>query len=67
LAGKVKEKYPNDVEVETIYSGFMGLGHKGDGLKPPNVAVDGETLGGRVTFADLEEVVLEKLEAQKNG
>lgn len=66
MAGKVKEKYPDDVEVEIVYSGFMGLGHKGDTIKPPNIVVDGEALGGKVTLDDLEEIVLEKLEDQKN-
>lgn len=67
MAGKVKEKYPNDVEVETVYSGFMGLGHKGDIIKPPNIAVDGEALGGKITFDGLEEVVLEKMGEQKKN
>lgn len=66
MAGKVKEKYPNDVEVETIYSGILGFGHKEADIKPPNIAVDDEALGLRVTFEGVEEVVLEKLEEQKN-
>jgi hypothetical protein len=60
LAGKVKDKYPNDVEVETVYSGFLGFGHKEDAIKPPNIAVDDRVLGGEVTFEDLERAVLEK-------
>jgi hypothetical protein len=60
LAGKVKEKYPDDVEVETVYSGFLGFGHKGDTIKPPNIAVDEKVLGPEVTFEDLEKAVKEK-------
>lgn len=60
MAGKVKEKYPKDVEVETIYSGFLGFGHKEDAIKPPNVAVDDKVLGSEVTFEDIESVILEK-------
>jgi len=63
LAGKVKDKYPNDVEVEIVYSGFLGfghIGHKGDAIKPPNIAVDDKVLGSEVTFEDIEKAVLEK-------
>jgi len=60
LAGKVKDKYPNDVEVEIVYSGFLGFGHKGDAIKPPNIAVDDKVLGSEVTLEDLEKAVLEK-------
>ena len=60
MAGKVKDKYPNDVEVEIVYSGFLGLGHKGDAIKPPNIAVDDKVLGSEVTFEDIEKAVLEK-------
>jgi hypothetical protein len=60
LAGKVKEKYPDDVEVETVYSGFLGFGNKGEAVKPPNIAVDDVILGGEATFEDVEKVVLEK-------
>jgi hypothetical protein len=60
LAGKVKDKYPNDVEVEMVYSGFLGFGHKEDAIKPPNIAVDDKILGSEVTLEDLEKPVLEK-------
>jgi hypothetical protein len=60
LAGKVKEKYPDDVEVETVYSGFLGFGYKGDTIKPPNIAVDDRVLGAEVTFEDIEKAVNEK-------
>jgi len=60
LAGRVKDKYPNDVEIEIVYSGFLGFGHKEDAIKPPNIAVDDKLLGGEVTFEDLEKAVLEK-------
>ena len=60
MAGRVKDKYPNDVEVEIVYSGFLGFGHKEDAIKPPNIAVDDKLLGGEVTFEDLEKAVLEK-------
>jgi hypothetical protein len=60
LAGKVKDKYPNDVEVEIVYSGFLGFCHKGDAIKPPNIAVDDKVLGSEVTLEDLEKAVLEK-------
>jgi hypothetical protein len=60
LAGKVKDKYPNDVEVEIVYSGFLGFGHKEDTIKPPNIAVDDKVLGSEVTFEDIEKAVLEK-------
>jgi hypothetical protein len=61
LAGRVKEKYPNHVEVETVYSGFLGLGHKEDAIKPPNIAVDDKILGSEATFEDVEKAVIEKL------
>jgi hypothetical protein len=61
LAGRVKEKYPDDVEVETVYSGFLGLGHKGDAIKPPNIAVDDRLLGSEAIFEDIEKTVIEKL------
>ena len=57
---QVKNKYPDDVEVETVYSGFLGFGHKGDVIKPPNIAVDDKVLGSEVTFEDIEKAVLEK-------
>jgi hypothetical protein len=61
LAGQVKEKYPDEVEVETVYSGFLGLGHKGDAIKPPNIAVNDRVLGSEATFEDIEKAVREKL------
>jgi hypothetical protein len=61
LAGQVKEKYPDDVEVETIYSGFLGFGHKGEAIKPPNIAVDDKLLGAEPSFEDIEKAVAEKL------
>jgi hypothetical protein len=61
LAGRVKEKYPNHVEVETVYSGFLGFGHKDDAINPPNIAVDGKILGSEPTFEDIENAVKEKL------
>jgi hypothetical protein len=61
LAGRVKEKYPNDVEVETVYSGLLGFGHKGDAIKPPNIAVNDKVLGSDATFEDVEKAVIEKL------
>ena len=60
MAGKVKEKYPDDVEVETVYSGFLGFGHEGNAIKPPNIAVDDKILGSDATFEDIEKAVLEK-------
>ena len=57
---QVKNKYPDDVEVETVYSGFLGFGHKEDAVKPPNIAVDDKVLGNEVTFEDIEKAVLEK-------
>ncbi len=60
MAGKVKDKYPNDVEVEIVYSGFLGFGHKEDTIKPPNIAVGDNVLGSEVTFEDIEKAVLEK-------
>ena len=62
MAGQVKEKFPDDVEVETVYSGFIGLGHKGDSIKPPNITVDDEKLGGKVTYEELEKKVLQRKE-----
>ena len=61
MAGKVKEKYPDKVEVETVYSGFLGLGHKDDAIKPPNIAVDGKALGSDPTYEEIEKAVKEKL------
>jgi len=60
LAGQVKEKYPDEVEVETVYSGFLGFGHKGDAIKPPNIAVDDKVLGSEATFEDIERAVMGK-------
>jgi hypothetical protein len=61
LAGRVKEKYPDKVEVQTVYSGFLGFGHKDDTIKPPNIAVDDKFLGSEPTFEDIEKAVMEKL------
>jgi hypothetical protein len=61
LAGRVKEKYPDDVEVETIYSGLLGFGHKGDSVKPPNIAVNDKLLGSEPSFEDIEKAVAEKI------
>lgn len=47
--------------METVYSGFLGLGHKGDAVKPPNIAVDDTILGGEATFEDIEKAVMGKL------
>jgi hypothetical protein len=47
--------------VETVYSGLLGFGHKGDAIKPPNIAVDDELFGSEATFKDIEKAVLEKL------
>jgi hypothetical protein len=63
LAGKVKGKYPDEVEVETVYSGFLGFGHKGNAIKPPNIAVDDKILGSEATFDDVEKAVMEKRSA----
>jgi hypothetical protein len=63
LAGRVKEKYPDDVEVETVYSGFLGFCHKGDAIKPPNIAVNDKVLGSEATFEDIEKAVMEKQSA----
>jgi hypothetical protein len=60
LARKVKDKYPNDVEVEIVYSGFLGFGHKEDAVKPPNISVDDVVLGTEVSFEDIEKAVREK-------
>ena len=60
MAGKVKEKYPDEVEVEIVYSGLLGFGHKGDAIKPPNIAVDDKILGSEATFEDIERAILEK-------
>jgi hypothetical protein len=61
LAGRVKEKYPDKVEVETVYSGFLGFGHKDDAIKPPNITVDDKVLGSEPTYEDIEKAVMEKL------
>jgi hypothetical protein len=61
LAGRVKEKYPDKVEVETVYSGFLGFGHKNDAVKPPNIAVNDKILGAEPTFEEIEKAVIEKL------
>jgi len=61
LAGRVKEKYPDKVEVETVYSGLLGFGHKGDTITPPNIAVNDKVLGSEPTFEDIEKAVMEKL------
>ncbi len=60
MAGRVKEKYLDDVEVQTFYSGLLGFGHKGDAIKPPNIAVDDRILGSEATFEDIEKAVIEK-------
>jgi hypothetical protein len=61
LAGRVREKYPDKVEVETVYSGFLGFGHKDDAIKPPNIAVEDKILGCEPTYEDIEKAVKEKL------
>jgi len=60
LAGQVKERFGEQVEVETVYKGFLMLGG-GDLPKPPNIAVDGELLGDWVTLEQLEEAVRRRL------
>ncbi len=47
------------MEVEVIYKGMPGSEGTPD---PPNVVVDDKVLGSKVTFEDLEKVVLEKLQ-----
>ncbi|MBF0559199.1 MAG: hypothetical protein HQL08_10515 [Nitrospirae bacterium] len=54
LAVKVREKYTDDVEVETVYSGLPRFGHKGEAIKPPNIAVNDKILGSEATFEDIE-------------
>ncbi|ACA60474.1 hypothetical protein [Candidatus Desulforudis audaxviator] len=60
MAGQVKERFGEQVEVETVYKGFLMLGG-GDLPKPPNIAVDGELLGDQVTLEQLEEAVRRRL------
>lgn len=60
MAGTVKDKYPDDVEIEIVYSGFLGFGHKEDAIKPPCITVDDKVLGSEVTFEDIEKAVMEK-------
>lgn len=60
MAGQVKERFGERVEVETVFKGFLMLGG-GDLPKPPNIAVDGELLGGQVTLEQLEEEVRRRL------
>ena len=45
------------MEVEIVYSGFLGLGHKGDAMAQPNISVGGSVLGSEVTFEDMEKAV----------
>lgn len=61
MAGKVKDKYPASVEVEIVYSGVLGFGHKEGAIAPPNISVDDKVLGSEATFEDIEKAVLEKL------
>ena len=61
MAGKVKGTYPDKVEVESVYSGFLGFGHKDDAIKPPNIVVEGKVLGSDPTYEDIEKAVLERL------
>ena len=53
------------MEVETIYSGFLGLGNKGDAIQPPNIAVDDKVLGSEPTFEEVEQAVVEKMTSKK--
>ena len=55
-----QRKISRDIEVETVYSGLLGFGNKGDAVKPPNIAVDDKILGSEATFEDIEKAVLEK-------
>jgi len=57
---KVREKYPDDVDVETVYSGLLGFGHKGETIRPPNIAVGDKILGSEATFEDIQRAVIEK-------
>ncbi len=65
MAGQVKDKYPGEVELEIVYSGFLGFGHKGDAIKPPNIAVDDKVLGSEATFENIEKAVMEKRSAHR--
>ena len=67
MAGQVKKKYPEDVEIEMVYSGILGFGHKKNAIKPPNIAVDETILSGEATFEDIDKTVIEKLSFQIQG
>ncbi|MHB1042525.1 MAG: hypothetical protein ACYC0Q_06780 [Eubacteriales bacterium] len=60
MAGEVKQKYSSDVELEVIYPTQMS--NAGDLPSTPNIAVDGDVLGNSITFEQLEEAVLKKIQ-----
>ena len=59
MAGEVKQKYPNNVELEVVYPSQMG--NCGDLPAAPNIAVDGEVLGNSITLEDLEAAVVKRI------
>ena len=63
----MREEYPEVVEIEMVYSGILGFGHKKNAIKPPNIAVDETILSGEATFEDIDKKVIEKLSSQIQG
>lgn len=59
MAGAVKQKYPDGVEVEVVYPSQMS--NAGNLPGAPNIAVDGEILGNSLILEQLEEAVLKKM------
>ena len=59
MAGEVKQKYPNNVELEVVYPSQTG--NSGNLPGAPNIAVDGEALGNSITLEDLEAAVVKRI------
>ncbi|MBO8129585.1 MAG: hypothetical protein H0Z39_10405 [Peptococcaceae bacterium] len=64
MAGKVKAKYGDGVNLEIINPGERMEDGNPDSPQPPNITVDGEVLGKRVTLQQLDRLVADRLKQQ---
>ncbi|MBE0466519.1 MAG: hypothetical protein IBX71_04755 [Candidatus Desulforudis sp.] len=61
MAGKVKDKYGENVAVDVIRPQDREDDGNPETPSAPNIAVDGKTLNKRVTLAELDRLVSRKL------
>jgi hypothetical protein len=63
LAGKVKDKYGDSIQVDVVRPQDRMDGGNREAPAAPNIAVDGQLLGKRVSLAELDRTVSERLKA----